>query len=127
MSHFTTIKTRIVDREHLLKALQDLGYAFEVGDLSVRGDLLMSTPVEVRVSTKWFSRAIGFRKNGQTYDCVADWSGVRGIKRDTFLQKISQRYAYRATLAKLETQGFTVAEEQQKEGGQIHLVLRRMT
>jgi hypothetical protein len=127
MSHFTTIKTRIAERQHLLEALADLGYAYEVGDLTVRGDLFAGVPVEVRLTPKWFSRAIGFRKTGETYDCVADWSGVRGIKRDTFLQQINQRYAYHVARAKLEAQGFTVAEEQQQEDGRIHLVLRRMS
>jgi hypothetical protein len=127
MSHFTTIKTKIVEREHLLKALQDLGYKFEVGDLSVRGDMLNSTPVEVRVSPGWLSHAIGFRKRGETYDCVADWSGVRGVKRDAFFQQLNQRYAYHATRAKLEAQGFAIAEEKQEENGRVHLVLRRVS
>lgn len=127
MSHFTTIKTKIAEREHLLKALQDLGYEYEVGDLSIRGDMLLPMPVEVRLKPKWFSRAIGFRKSGETYDCVADWTGVRGVQRNEFVQQVNHRYAYHATRAKLEEQGFTVAEEKQEEDGRVHLVLRRMT
>jgi hypothetical protein len=41
------------------------------------------------------------------------------------LKKIIQRYAYHAALAKLEQQGFTLANETQ-EKGRVHLVLRRM-
>ena len=127
MSHFTTIRTKIAEREHLLKALDDLGHKYEVGDLTIRGDFLNQTAVEIRLTPKLFSQAIGFRKQGETYDCVADWSGVRGVKRTEFLQQINQRYAYHAARAKLEAQGFALAEEQQKANGVVHLVLRRVT
>ena len=42
------------------------------------------------------------------------------------MQTVHQRYAYHATRAKLEAQGFDLVEETQEEGGRIHLRLRRM-
>ena len=54
--------------------------------------------------------------------------GERGwsMSRAQFLQQVSQRYAYHAARAKLEEQGFTLASEEVREDGRIHLVLRRM-
>jgi len=37
MSHFTTLKTRIISKEHLLEALLDLQMEFETGELEIRG------------------------------------------------------------------------------------------
>lgn len=125
MSHFSRLKTQIVEKEFLLMALDDLGYAHEEGQLSVRGFGGQQMTVEVKVPVR-LSNDIGFRKSGENYEIVADWWGVRGIKEKEFAQKVMQRYAYHVTRAKLEQQGFALVEEQVKETGQIHLVLRRM-
>ena len=57
---------------------------------------------------------------------VADWWGVRGVNKTTFLQEITRRYAYHAAREKLEAQGFSLVSEEVQEDEQIHLVLRRM-
>jgi hypothetical protein len=128
MSHFSRIKTQMVEKEYLLLALKDAGYSCEEGEhLHVRGYGGKQTPVDIKVSAKKFlSYAIGFRKNGKTYECIADWWGVRGIKQQQFMQQITQRYAYHAARAKLEAQGFSLVSEEVQEGDQIHLRLRRM-
>ncbi|MBM3836039.1 MAG: DUF1257 domain-containing protein [Verrucomicrobia bacterium] len=125
MSHFTSIKTRMAQKEFLLKALKDLGYAPVEGPVDVRGYLGIRTSVEVKIATHNPEYDIGFRKVGETYQCVADWFGLREIDQTQFIDQLMQRYAYHATLAKLEEQGFAVAEETEKDG-RIHLVLRRM-
>jgi hypothetical protein len=125
MSHLTRIKTQLVEQEYLLRALQDLGYTYEVGDLRV-GALGERTPVEIKVRTGFLSAAIGFRKAGTAYEMVADWSLVWRVTRDTFLRQLTQRYAYHAAKAKLQEQGFTLAAEEKQPDGQIRLVLRRM-
>ncbi len=124
MSHISRIKTKIVDKELLLKALADLGYPVEEGDVSLNGFKVATAPVEIKIPLR-FSYPIGFRRNGETYEIVADWWGVRGVKRTDFVNQVTQRYAYHATRAKLEEQGFDLIEEVQ-EKGQIRLVLRRM-
>ncbi|HZY87112.1 MAG TPA: DUF1257 domain-containing protein [Gemmataceae bacterium] len=124
MSHFSRIKTRMVERQHLLAALRDLGHTPEEGDVKARGFGIGKAKVEIKVPTK-SGYDIGFRHTEQGYEVVADWWGVKGTQQKDFLQKLQQRYAYHAARAKLEEQGFTLVSEEQ-EGGRIRLVLRRM-
>ena len=126
MSHFTRIKTQMVEKEYLTRALTDLSYAYEDGNVEVRGYGGNRTPVELRIATKNPGYDIGFRKAGDAYEVVADWWGIRDTNQRQFLQQVTQRYAYHAARAKLEAQGLAVAREEVQEGGRIHLVLRRM-
>jgi hypothetical protein len=104
-------RTNLVKRDYLIKALEDLGYAWtEGGRIGLLGR---------RLDIKIKGRNAGFRKAGNCYDLV-----TRGTTLN--LKKIIQRYVYHAACAKLEAQGFTLAQEEVKESGRIHLVLRRM-
>ncbi|HEY9089391.1 MAG TPA: DUF1257 domain-containing protein [Anaerolineaceae bacterium] len=125
MSHFSRLKTQIVEKEYLLLALKDLGYKVEEGPLEIKSFGVERTKVDLRIPLR-MSGDIGFRKVGENYEIVADWWGVRGVKRKEFADAVAQRYAYHATRAKLEQQGFTLVEEQTGEKGQIRMVLRRM-
>ncbi len=125
MSHFTRIQTKLAEKEHLLNALHDLGFHVEQGQQSVHGFAGQKSEVDIRVVIP-LSYDIGFRRVGDAYEAVADWSGVRGIKPAAFIQQLTQRYAYHATKEKLAEQGFTLVEEQVNETGQIRLLLRRM-
>ena len=125
MSHISRIKTQMVEKEFLLKALKDLGYPYEEGDLEVKGFGGQHTPVEIKLPLR-LSNDIGFHKSGQAYEIVADWYGVRNLKQKEFTEHVMQRYAYHATCSKLEEQGFTLVNEENQKDGQIRLVLRRM-
>jgi hypothetical protein len=126
MSHFSTIRTRMVEKDYLKRTLQDLGYACEEGEVSIGSWGSGRMKVEIKVRLGPFSCDVGFVKKGDAYEAVADWMGVPGIDRKKFVEQLTQRYAYHAARAKLEEQGFAlVAEESQKDGG-IRLVLRRM-
>lgn len=119
MSQLTRIRTQMVEKEYLTKALEDLGHAWKEGSVRVG---LFGPRVDVKIRR----RNIGFRKAGKTYEMVTgDW-GFVGISRKKFLQQMTQRYAYHAARAKLEEQGFALAGEEVQEDGRIHLVLRRM-
>ena len=124
MSHITRIKTTIVEKEHLLRALEDLGYRYEEGSLEIATVGGQKTKVEVKVLLR-MSFDIGFRATPQGYEIVADWWGVRGVTQKEFTARLLQRYAYHTTRSKLEAQGFNLIEETAKDG-QIHLTLRRM-
>lgn len=126
MSHFSRIQTQMVDKEFVIKALQDLGFAFQEGEQQVNGFGGQKTAVDIRIPLK-FSYDIGLAKRGSSYEIIADWYGVRGLNQKDFSQKLTQRYAYHATRAKLEKQGFAMVEEKVEETGQIRLVLRRMS
>ena len=126
MSHFTEIKTRMTDREPLLRALRDLGYEPQEGPVEVRGYQGNRTTVDVKIATRSPGYDIGFRVKEGVYECVADWFGLPDIDRREFLNRLNQRYAYHAARIKLEEQGFALASEEVQEDGRIHLVLRRM-
>jgi hypothetical protein len=126
MSHFTRLKTQMVEKEYLQQALADLGYACQEGPVDIRGYGGNRTRVDLKIATQNPGYDIGFQKAGNAYDIVADWWGIRDIKREQFLQRVMQRYAYHAARTKLEEQGFALVSEEVQQGEQIHLVLRRM-
>lgn len=126
MSHFTSIKTQMVEKPYLVQALKDLGYACKEGRVEVRGYGGSRAAVEVKVATRNPGYDIGFRKADGAYEVVADWWGIRDLPQEHFVQQLTQRYAYHAARAKLEEQGFALVAEETQKDGQIHLVLRRM-
>ena len=125
MSHFTRLKTTMVEKDYIVKALADLGYTCEVGDLTVRGYGGSRTRVEIKVPTNNPRYDIGFRKSGKSYEMVADWYGIPDIKNVLLTQQLTQRYAYHATIAKLQEQRFSKVSEEVDENGRIHIMLRR--
>lgn len=125
MSHFSQIKTKMVDREFVIKALEDMGLSYQEGEQEVMGFMHQKTPVDIRIALP-LSYDIGLRKHAGGYEIVADWFGVRGVNQKDFTERLNQRYAYHTARAKLEQQGFTMAEEKVEQTGEIRIVLRRM-
>ena len=65
MSHFSTIKTELRDRQSLLEALEDLGHGPRQGSLMVRG--YRGQTVEAQLAVDQANGAdIGFRLNPET-------------------------------------------------------------
>jgi hypothetical protein len=126
VSHFTRIKTTMTVKEYLILALRDLGYVPEEGRVEIRGYAGRRTAVEIKIPNKSRGYDIGFRKEKDGYELIADWWGIRDVKQKPFTAAVTQRYAYHAARAKLEEQGFTLINEEKQPDGQIHLVLRRM-
>lgn len=126
MSHFTALKTRLVSEEHLLAALHDLNLEFETGDLEIMGYEGIKTEVEVRIKTQNPGYDIGFRRKGDSFEIVADWYGIKNLKSDEFLAKVSQRYAYHAAVSKLIEQNFEIVSEEVLSDNSIHITVRRM-
>ncbi|MEW6351809.1 MAG: DUF1257 domain-containing protein [Thermodesulfobacteriota bacterium] len=127
MSHFTTLKTRIISKDFLKQALEDLGIEYQEGALEIRGYQGICTSVELRIPTSNPEYQIGFRRNGDSYELVADWYGIEDMKREEFLGRITQKYAYLVAKNLLEQQDFAVVEEQVDADHTIRLTLRRMT
>jgi len=126
MSHFTRIKTQIVEKKYLMQALQDLNYAYEEGDVKIRGFGGNRTGVEIKIPTGNRGYDIGFRKSDGAYELIADWYGIHDIDQGQFVRKVTQRYVYHVTKEKLEEQGFTLVAEEVERDGRVHLTLRRM-
>ena len=125
MSHFSRIKTQMVDQEFLINALKDMGYQPEEVEKEIRSYSGRTTRVEISISLK-FGTEIGFRKLDDHYEIVGDWWGALGTKQKEFTEKLLQRYAYHASRARLEAQGFSLVSEETDDTGQIRLTLRRM-
>lgn len=126
MSHFTKIKTRIVDKEYLKKALKDIGFDYKEGDLSIRSYQEITEKIDIKVRKGSRDLNLGFRKSGNFYEVIADWWSFQDIiDQEQFMQQLTQRYAYNTTITKLEEQGFSLVSEEKERGERIHLVLRR--
>ncbi len=125
MSHFTTMKTQLVNRKYLVAALKDLGFQPQVGQVLVRGYEGQETEVEVKVPTGNPEYDLGFRKAGKTYELVADWYGIVDIRAKTFMAQLLQRYAYHAVSAQVQAQGFEIVQDESLKDHTIHLTLRR--
>lgn len=125
MSHLSILRTQFIDRDILLNALTDLGYAVNHAPDQVITASGRHSAVEFTI-TPPFSAPIGFRKSkAGPYQVVADWFLIQ-TDRTEFLHALSQRYAYRVTLDTLLADGFHTVEETRDENGAIRLVLRRL-
>jgi hypothetical protein len=127
MSHFSTVKTELRQREPLLLALQDMGFAPEEGERTVRGYRGQTVAAELAVPMQ-NGGDFGFRMNAETgaYELVTDldlWKQEIPIER--FLSKLTQRYALNSVLAATKTEGFELAEQSVQQDGSIELVVTR--
>ena len=133
MSHFTTLKTNIVDAKALVAALDELGFkTVEVYEqpqnlYGYRGDQRPQT-AEVIIRRKYVGRMsndIGFKRQASgAFEAVISEFDRRKYSQ-TWLDGLTQRYAYQVSRARLEEQGFTLVNQENVKG-QIHLVLRRV-
>jgi hypothetical protein len=116
----------MVERKYLLKALKDLGYAYEEGEVEIRGFLGDRTNVQIKIPTQDSRYEIGFKLVDGAYEIVADWWGIKEFSQEEFQQQLTRRYAYHVARDKLEAQGFNLVNETVEEDGQIRLLLRRL-
>ena len=127
MSHFSTLKTELRDRQALIEALQDLGHQPESGERPIRGYRGQTELAELAVVPAE-GGDIGFRwdpSSGQ-YELVTDldlWRQPVPVER--FLAKLTQQYALRSILAASLEEGFQVTEQRQSADGSIELVVSR--
>lgn len=126
MSHFQRLRTQLREQEHLVAALRDLHYQFRVGEhLPVRGYAGSRESAEIVVDTGT-RYDIGFRRQQQEYEILADWWGVeRGssLRQQTFLQQIQRQYAYNVIRDQVREQNLVVEEERALDNGDVVIVL----
>ena len=63
MSHISIVRTQIVELDSLLKALDDLGYKYETGQLTLKGYGSQKVAVEILIRRP-LSADIRLRHNG---------------------------------------------------------------
>ncbi len=133
MSAYTLIDTQLVSAEHLLLALRDVGFeTIEVHEtaqplVGFEG-LKREQSAQIIIRKKHLgtvSNDLGFwrRPDGKFTAIVSDID--RTTYGGTWLQKVTQRYAYHVTRDKLGAQGFDLVEERVDEKQTIRLTLRR--
>lgn len=127
MSHFTRVKTKIVDREILEKVLKDLNYIISpIKKVTGWRNTLQEVDFAIKTKNQY---SIGFSKNKEgSYDIVADWwaiSNSSGLKEKDFVNQINQRYAYEKVLSEVKKEGFIIAEEKVESDNSICLTVRK--
>ena len=127
MSHFSTVKTELRDRESLLAALRDLGQEPSSGEQPVRGYRGQTVTADL-CCPQSEGGDIGFRWNSaeQHYELVTDldlWKQSVPVER--FLAQRTQRYALQSILRSSAEEGYQVAEQREQADGSIELVVTR--
>ena len=127
MSHFSTVKTELRDREALVAALRDMGQEPASGEQPVRGYRGQTVTADL-CCTQDGGADIGFRWNSaeQRYELVTDldlWSQPIPVER--FLAQLTQRYALQSILASTSEEGYQVSEQRHSADGSIELVVTR--
>ncbi len=124
MSHFTKVKTKIVDMLYLKRALDDLNLGYTEGKVKIRGYMGKRMEVDLRVSTP-DGYDIGFKKSGDTYEVVADWDMLKSVSQEAFVAEVTRRYAAEVVKDQLKIDNFSLVEEK-RQGNEITLTMRRM-
>ena len=127
MSHFSTIKTQLKDKEPLIKALNNLGYLTNQEEKFVKGyrgkftavDISIILPGDTKVGFKW-------ENNSNVYELVTDldlWKFELPVER--FISKVTQMYAYETIISKTKEDGYQIVEQKNQNDGSIELVLTK--
>jgi hypothetical protein len=127
MSHFTKVHTKITDLVCLKQAIADLGYTCEEGGVEVRGYRGAREKADLVIRTG-SAYDVGMRKVGDGYELVADWWGVEtgtGISQDTFVNRLTQRYAFHKVMGEVKKQGFSVADVETQPDQTIKVLVRK--
>ena len=130
MSHFSTIKTQLKDKDVLLEALNLLQY-----NVKEKQDLVIENPSHAEehpVMNACIAVApdIGFcwNEDTQSYDLYSDeqtWSLPTPPNR--FVDKVTQQYARMTIHNTMEKEGWQVSEEWEMDDNSIELTLTRWT
>lgn len=126
MSHFTTIKTKLFDREILRKALSNLGQTFqENASIPRHHGGTESVDFAVRMDTH---SPLGFKKSPETgcYEIRGSAELLPCWKFNTFLKHLFQEYAYQKVLQETRKRGFSLVQEEKLKTGALKLVLRKV-
>ena len=125
MSHFSKIHTTLKDLNLLKQSLTDLSVQWDAKSQTVRGYKEQTSFANLVIKQN-NNYDIGFTWNGFEYQLVADlqfWQQPWSV--ESFLDKVSQRYAYNSIIQATKKQGFETVEEINQENGTIKLTLQR--
>lgn len=121
MSKFVSIKTTLNNRLHLTAALKDLDCEILK---SKKIQTLLRRTFDVDLAVKTPFGIVGFIENR---DGIFELAGDDMIlaKKGTFLDQLTQRYAYQRVVDLAKKAGFQLVKETTGEDKQIRLVMRK--
>ena len=125
MSHFSKIHTTLKDLDLLKQSLTDLSVQWDAQSQTIRGYKEQTSFANLVIKQN-NNYDIGFTWNGFEYQLVADlqfWQQPWSV--ESFLDKVSQRYAYNSIIQATKKQGFETVEEVNQNNGTIKLTLQR--
>ena len=125
MSHFTKIKTKIFNKEILIKTLENLGFLVDQTSSILRGydDLKKDVDFVIKFESSY---DIGFTLTEDgSYEIVADWWGVKGYNQEEFIRKVVQNYSIEIIRVEMNKKGFKVVEQKTFEDNSIKLIVRK--
>jgi hypothetical protein len=132
VSHFTTIKTKIKDKECLIEALRKIntGSSQIEENASIKGYRGRRRNGDVVVKTGR-SFDVGFIKESDgSYQMVADWWGVRrdGMLKGNhldFLNDVQKEYTVSKVIKTVTKRGFRVQSQRVTPTGEIKLLVAK--
>jgi hypothetical protein len=131
MSHYTTVRTQLVSKPHLLAALKALGFLqveVHASPQTLRGwESNRTAEIILRREHLSCSADVGFARNATgTYDLVVAENDTHQFG-NPWLARLSQTYAYGVAKQMLKEQQFEVVEEKRLADQTIRISVRRMT
>ena len=125
MSHFTKIKTKIIDKAVLFTVLKQLNCKIiETNSISqnIQGQKIK---IEFFVELNPMHK-IGFaRGKDGSYDIIADWWGVDKDLKKSFIRNIMQNYSLEIISQEMKKKGYNIVEQKNIENNTIKVVLRK--
>ena len=85
----------------------------------------LSTQVDLTVNLK-SSYDIGFHqtKDG-SYDIIADWYGVNGVREEDFIRDLKQNYSLEVIKLEMKKKGYQIAEQSKLKDKSIKIIIRQ--
>ena len=123
MSHVTHVKTRVLDREVLVRTLEALDEPYEENLTIRRGDRSFRFDIAVR---RRGGSCVGFRrcKGDGPYEIV--YCETNPGHHRVFQNELLQQYARNKLLLEAARRNYALALEQKCEENRIRLVLRKI-
>ena len=129
-SHFSSIETKLFNKQTLLKALKDMGIKSQalktdgeqIEARGYQGETIMADIVIQQQN----NHDVAFRSNGETYELVTDlqfWQ--QSMPVDAFMEKVNQRYAVNNLIDTSGEDGFNVDNVLTASDGTVTLEMSR--
>ena len=124
MSHFSTIKTEILDLEMLKKTISELGFTMEEKvKITESHGRKEAVDFAIRIDVGSY---LGFKKEGKRYTIICASEILSQERTRRFVGMIQQEYAYRKVLHETRKRGFSLVQEERVKAGVIKLILKKV-